>query len=153
MSDTAQVSESIAADPDIVYKLVSDVPRMGEWSPETRSCRWLDGASGPVVGARFRGINARGPLRWSTTCTVTAADPGRRFEFTVHYGPAPISVWSYTFEPTPDGCVVTESWVDKRPLWMKLASPGVMGIVDRGKHNSVTMAATLKALKAAAEAG
>jgi uncharacterized protein YndB with AHSA1/START domain len=153
MSDTAQVTMSIAADPEIVYKLVSDVTRMGEWSPETTSCRWLDGASGPVVGARFRGTNARGLARWSTTCTVTAADPEREFSFSVAFGPIPISLWSYTFTPTDTGCDVTESWVDKRALWMKLGSPAVMAIVDRGKHNAAGMEKTLAALKTAAESG
>jgi len=153
MSDTAQVTESIAADPELVYKLVSDVTRMGEWSPETTSCRWLGDASGPVVGARFRGTNQRGPLRWSTTCTVTAADPGGEFTFTVAYGPFPVSVWSYAFEPTDHGCAVTESWVDRRPLWMKLSSPAAMAIIDRGAHNRATMEKTLATLKRAAESG
>jgi hypothetical protein len=151
MSVRAQVTQSIAADPELVYKLVSDVTRMGEWSPETASCRWLGGASGPVVGARFRGTNQRGPLRWSTTCTVTAAEPAREFTFSVAYGLFPVSMWSYTFEPTDDGCEVTESWVDRRPLWMRLASPAAMAIVDRGAHNRGTMEKTLAALKAAAE--
>jgi uncharacterized protein YndB with AHSA1/START domain len=151
MSDSTQVTESIAADPELVYKLVSDVTRMGEWSPETTSCRWLGGASGPAVGARFRGSNRRGPVRWATTCTVISAEPGREFAFSVAYGLFPVSVWSYTFEPTEAGCMVTESWVDRRPLWMRVASPAVMAIVDRGEHNRASMQQTLAALKKAAE--
>jgi uncharacterized protein YndB with AHSA1/START domain len=146
-----RVTAAIAADPGTVYDLVSDVTRMSDWSPETTSCRWL-GAAGPAVGARFRGSNQHGGRRWSTTCTVTAADKGQRFAFSVGWGPFPISEWSYSIEPALEGCTVTESWVDKRPVWMRISSPAVMGIIDRGAHNRAGMQATLAALKAAAEA-
>ena len=45
----------IAAPPDLVWDLVSDVTRIGEYSPETFEAEWLDGASGPRAGVRFRG--------------------------------------------------------------------------------------------------
>jgi hypothetical protein len=149
MSDVA-VTVGMAADPTAVYRLVSDVTRMGEWSPETTSCRWLS-APGPMVGARFRGTNRRGVRRWSTTCTVTAAEPGRRFAFSVTWGPLAISEWSYAIHPTEQGCSVTESWVDKRPTWMRTVYPVVMGVTDRGVLNRAGMQATLAALKKAAE--
>jgi hypothetical protein len=145
-----QVSEPIAADPKVVYDLISDVTRMGEWSPETTSACWVSG-DGPEVGARFRGVNRRGPVRWVTTCTVTAADPGRRFAFTVRFGPWPISEWAYDIVASDGACTVTESWVDKRGWSMRAGSPLVMGIVDRAAHNRAGMQATLAALKVAAE--
>jgi hypothetical protein len=146
-----EVSEDVAATPDAVYAMVSDVTRMGSWSPETTSCRWLGGATGPAVGARFRGTNKRGPLLWQTTCTVTAAEPGRRFAFDVTFGPAPISSWSYDLEPIGDGGTrVTESWSDRRHAAMRLASVPAMGIRDRAAHNRRRMQATLAALKSAA---
>jgi uncharacterized protein YndB with AHSA1/START domain len=150
--DEVQVTETIAADPTSVYDLVADVTRMGQWSPETTSCRWLDGADGPQVGARFRGSNRRGLRRWSTTCTVTAAEPGRHFAFSVTFGQVPISEWAYRIAPTKDGCKVTETWVERRPAWMRISSIPLMGIVDRGGHNRAGMRATLAALKEAAEA-
>jgi hypothetical protein len=146
-----RVSADIAAAATTVYSLVSDVTRMGEWSTETTSCRWL-GPPGPAVGATFRGSNRYGIVRWSTTCTVTAADPGRRFAFSVSRGTVLISEWCYQIEPAPGGCTVTESWVDKRPGWLRLTSPAVIGIVNRPAHNRAGMQATLAALKAAAEA-
>jgi uncharacterized protein YndB with AHSA1/START domain len=152
MSD-AEATTTIAADPVKVYNLVTDLPRMGEWSPENTGGRWVDGATGATVGAKFRGNNKRGPLRWSTTVTVTEATPGKQFAFDVTYGPVPISHWSYTFEPSGDGCQVTESWVERRPTWMKLAGVPMMAIADRSKHNRHGMEATLAALKVAAEAG
>jgi uncharacterized protein YndB with AHSA1/START domain len=149
---SAQASQTISADPEAVWRMVSDVTRMGDWSPETTSCRWLDGADGPAVGARFRGSNARGPLRWTTTCTVTAAEPGRRFSFDVTYGPLRISTWSYEFARRDGGCEVTESWTDNRPTWMRLASIPVMAVADRAGHNRRGMEHTLAVLKRAAEA-
>src|SRR3954452_19664470 len=152
MSD-AQATTTIAADPMKVYALVSDLPRMGEWSPENTGGRWIGGATGPEVGARFRGNNRRGVLRWSTTCEVTDATPGKRFAFDVTYGPLSISHWEYTFEPDGNGCRVTEEWTERRPAWMKFMSVPVMAVAARASHNARGMEATLAALKVAAEAG
>ena len=152
MSD-AEATTTIEADPGKVYDLVSDLPRMGEWSPENTGGRWVGGATAARVGARFRGTNRRGVLRWATTCEVTDATPGTRFAFDVTYGPVRISRWEYTFEPDGGGCRVTESWTERRPSWMKLGSVPVMAVADRAKHNRRTMEQTLAALKVAAEAG
>ena len=78
------VTVHMAAPPEKVWDLVSDVTRIGEFSPETFEAEWLDGATGPVVGAKFRGHvkrNGKGPIYW-VTCTVMArpALPGRRGE-------------------------------------------------------------------------
>ena len=152
MSD-AEATTTIAADPVKVYNLVSDLPRMGEWSPENTGGTWVDGAKGPAVGAKFRGNNKRGPLRWSTTVEVTEATPGERLAFDVTYGPISISTWAYAFEADGEGCRVTETWVERRPTWMKIAGVPMMAVVDRSKHNQRNMEATLAALKVAAEAG
>jgi uncharacterized protein YndB with AHSA1/START domain len=147
------VEETIAAPPQQVYELVSDVTRMGQWSPETTACRWLDGASGAAVGARFRGANRQGWRRWSTTCTVVEADLGRRFSFNVRYGPLRVARWDYEFVPEGDGCRVTESWTDRRSAWMARMGATVMGIRDRAEHNRETMQATLAQLSRFVAAG
>ena len=147
----AHATLSIAADPHQVWRMVSDVTRMGEWSPETTSCRWIGSATGPEVGARFLGSNRHGLRRWTTTCRVTGAEPGRRFSFDVGWGPLPISTWSYELDARDGGCEVTESWTDRRPGWMRVGSVPVMAIVDRADHNRRGMERTLAALKAAAE--
>lgn len=82
------VTVHMAAPADEIWVLVSDVTQIGKYSPETFEAEWLNGATGPAVGARFRGHvkrNGRGPVYW-TTCNVTASTPGREFAFTV--GPA-----------------------------------------------------------------
>jgi len=151
MPPDVEVAEAIAAPPQALYRLVSDITRMGEWSPENKSCRWVGGATGPSVGARFKGANRRGWRRWSTICTIVAADPGRTFGFDVGFGPVPISRWTYTFAPDGEGCRVTESWVDRRPGWMRRLSPVVMGVRDQAGHNRNSMRATLGELRRSAE--
>ena len=146
------VEEVIAAPPEVLYGLVSDVSRMGEWSPETTSCRWVGGATGPRVGARFRGSNRLGWRRWSTQCTVVAAEPGTRFSFHVDLAGLPISRWTYEFLPEGQGTRVRESWTDRRPGWMDRFGKPVMGISDREAHNRAGMEATLAALRRHAEA-
>lgn len=149
--NTVSVTENIAATPEAVYALVSDVTRMKKWSPETTSCRWLDGATGPAVGARFRGTNRIGWRKWATICTVTEAEPGKAFAFDVGYGPMTVAQWRYGFEPSGEGTVVTESWRDRRPAWFRLVYPVLVGVSDRAEHNRRGMAATLRALRSAAE--
>jgi hypothetical protein len=145
------VEEQIAAEPQTLYGFVSDVTRMGEWSPETTSCRWLGGATGPAVGAKFRGSNRSGWRRWSTTCTVVEADPGRAFAFEVKAGPFPVARWTYEFTPSGPGTKVTERWTDQRTGWMVRVSPIVTGVGDRPGHNREGMERTLAALRRAGE--
>lgn len=54
-----QSSIDIAAPPDLAYDLITDVTRMGEWSPECYRCDWVDGVVAAIPGARFRGYNRR----------------------------------------------------------------------------------------------
>src|SRR5580704_6067419 len=63
--------------------MVSDVTRMGEWSPVCKACWWDDGP-GPSAGAWFTGRNelpGRDP--WETRSQVVAAVPGEEFAFVV----------------------------------------------------------------------
>ncbi|WP_420838018.1 SRPBCC family protein [Antrihabitans stalactiti] len=43
-----------AAAPDVVWRILTDVTRVHEWSHECRRVRWLDGATRGGVGVRFR---------------------------------------------------------------------------------------------------
>jgi uncharacterized protein YndB with AHSA1/START domain len=100
------------APPDKIWDLVADVTQIGRYSPETFEAEWLDGATGPEVGAKFRGHvkrNGRGPIYW-TTCTVSACEPGREFVFGAGPGPKPWTIWGYHLEPSGDGTDVTESF-------------------------------------------
>lgn len=103
------VSAQIDAEPDRVWRLVTDVTRMGEWSPECYRCEWVDGA-GPAIGARFRGHNRWGPMRWRTVSEVVACEPGREFAFLARHWTGATTRWTYRFEPADGGTRVTESY-------------------------------------------
>jgi hypothetical protein len=150
-SKYAEATETIDADPDTLYDLVSDLAKMGNWSPEATGGHWVGGATGPAVGAKFRGNNRSGWRRWSTTAEVTAADRGRRFAFHISFTGVPIADWSYDFEADGSSTRVTEQWTDLRPGWMDALSGPMMGVTDRAVHNQRNMALTLTALKKAAE--
>ena len=151
-----EVTVDIAAPPDKVYALVSDITRMGEWSPECIRCSWTKGATGPAVGARFKATNKgrRGPA-WFNTPTVTAAEPGREFAFN-RSGPGIGSyTWRYVMQPTPTGTRLTESFDAERPLgsvmtWM---TKKWVGSNDRDADLHTGMVTTLARVKDAAEAG
>ncbi len=152
MTETISVERAIAAPAETVWAMVSDITRMGEWSPETKSCEWIGGADGPAVGAKFKGRNANGKKSWSTTCIVTDCEPGRAFGFLVKGGPFDVARWVYTFEDAETGCRVTERWIDRRNWLIKASGKPVSGVEDRAAHNRAGMESTLTALAAAAEA-
>jgi uncharacterized protein YndB with AHSA1/START domain len=143
----------MAAPPEQVWELVSDVTRIGEFSPETFEAEWLDGATGPEVGARFRGHvkrNGKGPIYW-TACTVTACEPGREFAFGVGSPGKPMNTWRYELRPAGSGTEVTESFQlsDMPALRLYWALFGW----TRGRTNVNGMRTTLERIKAVAEAG
>lgn len=100
---SCEASLVVGAPVDVVWSLVSDVTRTGEWSVECRGAEWLDGASGPVKGARFRGRNRRNATRWSRVCEVLEVDAPRRLAWrTLPTHLLPDST-RWEFELTPDG--------------------------------------------------
>ena len=140
-----EASTYVEAPPERCYALVTDIGRMGEWSPETVRAQWLDGATGPAVGARFRGTNKEGIFRWSTTPHVLVVEPVREFAFRTK-----TTVWRYRFEPEGTGTRITESFeVEHYPWVLRLLSPP-----SRRQPLMVEgMRTTLERIKAAAEAG
>jgi uncharacterized protein YndB with AHSA1/START domain len=162
VSDTVDIE----GDADALYFLISDPTRMPNWSPENRGATVLnpaeDGAA--FVGMTFEGRNKRGRAAWHTRCTVTAADPGRRFAFTVHTigvkKPrlrAANASWEYRFEPTAAGTTrVTETWSDDRTSWPDPLVAIFDRIVTSGKSfpefQRINIRKTLDGLKRAVEA-
>ena len=147
-----EVSRIIAASPETLYDIVSDLPRMGELSPENTGGLWVNGATGPVVGAEFRGTNNNEKKHWATTAIVEEAERGKAFAFRVGVGPIKISRWSYRFEPVDGGTKVTERWEDQRNWLARKAGNLASGVSDRATHNQAGMEATLANLARAARA-
>lgn len=136
---------------DRVWALVTDVTRIGEFSPETFEGEWIDGATGPAVGARFRGHvkrNQKGPTYW-TQCNVTLCEPNRTFEFDVVTAGRVVNTWGYRLQPADGGVDVTEYFrladnIGTRIYWALLGRL-------RGKTNDTGMRTTLERIKAVAE--
>jgi hypothetical protein len=112
-SVTVQGSASVEInrDPAAVFSAIADVTRMGEWSPECVAARWLGGATGPAVGAKFEGDNRVAWFgvtvkQWTTTSEVTACVPGEVFEFDAEG----YTTWRYRLEPSGSGTKATESY-------------------------------------------
>lgn len=148
-----EVSHHTSADAEVAWSLISDITRMGEWSPEATGGTWLKGARGPAAGAKFRGTNRSGFRRWYTICTVTECEPGEAFAFRVSFGPVQIADWAYHFEPSDGGgCTIVETWQDRRPPGMGSVTNFFLGISDRAEHNRAGMQKTLQRLAEAAEA-
>lgn len=151
---TVEAREQIEAPPEVIYDLVADVTRMGDWSPECVSCEWIDGATGPTVGARFRGRNRHGLARWSNKPRVIAADCGHEFGF-VAVDPIgrDMTRWIYRMEPAATGTTVTESFEMVRtiPLYIRLYDRWVMGVKDRKADLEANMGTTLSNIRAAIE--
>jgi hypothetical protein len=151
--DEAQIH--VRATPEAVYALVSDVTRTPEISPEILECTWLDGATGPAVGARFKARN-KVPNRpaWHNKPVVTVAEPGRRFSFARTEPFAGTVEWTWDLQPDGDGTLVTERYDVTKQLhpigWF------IIGVLfarkDRRADLRNGMAETLQRLRTIVEA-
>jgi hypothetical protein len=146
---TGEARIEINAAPLTVYQLVSDITRMGEWSPECYRCEWLDGATTAVPGARFRGHNRLGKIRWHTDAIITAADPGQDFAFTtLHKDGREETVWRYRIRHLGAGTEVIESY---QFLWCPVANRIAELPIPRDKQLRRGIHETLNRIKTAAE--
>ena len=145
-------SLAVAAPADVVYDLVADLPRMGEWSPECERVTWRGGATSAARGAQFWGYNRSGWIRWMTQGEVVVAERGRHLAFEISWGPMRIARWEYFVIPD-DGdharCTVVEEWTDRRPVWYRAIADKALG--PRLKLNQRGVVKTLANLKLAAE--
>ena len=146
-----EVSVYVDTTPEKVWDLVSDVTRIGEFSPETFEARWRRGYDGPAVGAKFKGHvkrNGVGPTYWSA-CTVTKCVPNEVFEFSVGTGDVTVNNWGYRMELDGSGTKVTEYFrlepsLPLRFYWLLLGHL-------RGRSNERGMRTTLERMKAVLE--
>ncbi|HUR78309.1 MAG TPA: SRPBCC family protein [Acidimicrobiales bacterium] len=146
-------SVTVHVDADVMtcWNIAADVTRIGELSPETFEAEWLDGATAPAVGAKFRGHvkrNGIGPIYWSP-CVVTKCEPGEVFEFAVGSDRMRVNNWGYKFEAKAGGTDVTEYFFLEPSTGTKLYWR-LLGWA-RGKTNREGMTQTLQRLKAIAE--
>ena len=148
---TDQVDLDLDADATVLYDMVSNLPRIGEWSPECESVEWEGEVDVPVEGTTFFGHNAVGPgrrIRYTRHGRVLVAERGREFAFITDEGGRESTLWRYTFSPTGDTTRVTESYeVRWIPTWARIID------VPTNRHKELVenMHTTLERLKVAAE--
>ena len=146
------VTVRMAASPAVVWDLVSDVTRIGEFSPETFEARWTRGSTGPEVGAHFKGHvkrNGVGPVYW-TLCRVTECVPEQDFGFVVEAAGREVNHWRYQLREVDGGTEVTESF-ELQPMGLLKIYWALLGPL-RGRTNERGMRQTLERIKAIAEA-
>lgn len=146
-----EVSIHIDAPPELVYELISQVTRMGEWSPECYRTEWVKGYDRPEVGARFKGYNKYRGFRWARTSQIEVAEPGKEFAFRTI--PAFLyrdsTLWRYVLKSANGGTDVTESFA------VSFAAFNIRLIEEKTSRQDDTqrnMLRTLERLKAHAEA-
>ena len=148
----AAVTVHMNAAAEDVWNVVADVRNTPKFSPEVFETEWLNGATGPALGALFRGHvkrNEIGPVYW-TTCRVTACEPGREFGFEVLIGDRPVNNWHYAMAPAAGGGTdVTESFRMTEGLLATVW--GTFGGQLRTRRNKRDMATTLHRIKAVVE--
>lgn len=148
-----RASINIHATPEQVWDLLADISQMGRWSPECYRCDWIDGSSTAIVGARFRGHNRSGLIRWSNVCEIVEAERGRVLAWIMGGTEKGYSQWRYDFEPSEGGVMITESFQSLRHTLLGRIGGLALGGQRRGERRlRVGVEETLQRLKAAAEA-
>lgn len=148
------VSRYVEAAPPALYRLVSDVTRTPEYSPEVVKCTWMHGASGPVVGARFKAVNHAGRVPdWPNKPVVTVADDGREFAFERTEVGGGTLEWRFSLRPQGSGTLVTESYTVLKPVnalgWFIIDT--LAGLKDRRRDLHEGMTRSLERIAAIVE--
>ncbi|MEA3054581.1 MAG: hypothetical protein QOD30_13 [Actinomycetota bacterium] len=146
---TETVERYVDASPEALYDVIADVTRTPERTPDIVRCEWIDAATGPAVGERFKAINkqGRGP-NWSNKPVVTVADRGREFSFTRTEPFAGTILWRHVFVPEGTGTRVIESYEVVTPItWFGWFIIGTLyGLKDRRSGLRASMSASLDRL-------
>jgi len=160
--DSPSVSRQVhvAAAPETVWAICTDLARFGEWSPENRGGTWVDGADRAALGARFLGTQEHpGRGTWQTTCEVAVFEAPRRFEWVLGDLAEPGATWGFELEAESGGTRVRQ--------YVRMG-PGPSGITDviaampdreeriiarRMQEYEIGIDAVLGGIKAAAEQG
>lgn len=157
---TVEVDVRVDASPSRVWELVTDINLPARFSEEFQGAEWVEPATGPAVGAQFRGHNKHPAIgEWATTPTVVSLEPEREFAYVVGDPDNPSAMWRFQLEADGDGTRLAQ--------WARLG-PGPSGltmaiermpdreerIVERRlEEHRRNMTATVEGIKALAEGG
>jgi len=143
-------SVELAAAPETVWEVVSDVSRMSDWSPECRKIVVL-GSPKQGVGTKFLGLNRRGWAVWPTTSKVVRFEPGKAVAWRTRESGA---TWSYEITPTGSGTSLTgRRELPSYTIGTKLMAPLIGGAGGHDQELAEGIRTTLERIKAAVERG
>lgn len=147
-----QESVTVQASAEVLYDLVSDITRTGEWSPVCTSCRWDDPDNAGRIGEWFTGSNQLPDRSWETRSQVVAAERGREFAWVVG---GSFVRWGYLLTPGDAGTILTETWEFLPPgiamFKEKYGDAADAQIADRTQQALDGIPKTLAAIKRIAE--
>ena len=157
---STEASIDIAAPPERVWALVSDLQLPAQFSNEFEGAELLGGAVVPAVGVRFVGRNHHPAIgSWETTSTITSFDPPKVIGYDVDGADGrPAASWRFSLQPTDGGTRVTQSM--RMGPGRSGINPAIDAMPDKeskilhrrlGEHQA-NMKATLAGIKALAEA-
>jgi hypothetical protein len=133
--------------PEHLYDMVSDIARMGEWSPSCIGGFWDTGCS-ESPGDWFTGINRSDDHEtYETRNQVLVADRPREFSWVAGGLEEGWAVWAYRFRAARDGTEVAESWTLIRQ-YESIEDDSIEQLRNRTRNS---IAATLKRLRNMAE--
>ena len=149
---SGSVTVRMNATPGEIFTLVTDIRNMRRWSPEVYRCDWMDGATGPAPGVRFKGRSKSNFLRWARTVEVKEVVPDRLFSFTTlkDFVNRDSTTWTYRFEPDGDGWTLVVESFEAHEL-PSLPIKIVSWLARRPHDMTPHMAATLARIKAEVE--
>lgn len=152
LARSAKPSVWTAAPREVIWDVVADATRGGQWSGESLGCEWLDGASEARPGVRFKGRNQRGRMRWGRVNEVVVADRPRDLVWrtlpTVSYPDS--TQWRISLEEEAGDTRATEEMrILHLPRPMEI---GLYWLLPAHRDRSPDLAHDLQRLKLVAEA-
>ncbi|MEV6556372.1 SRPBCC family protein [Nocardia sp. NPDC051756] len=118
MPKNLEATIDIAAPPDKVWAVVSNLKRMPEFSPQ---CVRMVPLGTPKAGTWVLNLNTDGKKYWPTTARIVRFEPNQAFAFKINENR---SIWSYTLEATETGTRLVErrdvpngtSWFSRKSI-------------------------------------
>lgn len=98
-----QASLKVAAPPDVVWRVIADLRRTGEWSPE---CTHVWPLGKVRRGSWLVGENRRGRVRWVTLSRIVRFQSEQELAWHVLTNG---SRWTYRLESVPGGTQITQT--------------------------------------------
>lgn len=106
---TVEVEVAVDAAPEEVWAVVSDITVPTRFSDELMEVSWLDGATGPALGARFLGRSQHPAIgTWETTSVISEYDPPRRMGWDVEDPEGVSASWRFEVLAEGDGTMLRQ---------------------------------------------